>query len=194
VVQPVTGTSAQSDLQSDNQTGRLDVVSQGWFNWSSTEKLSPTALFWGESINTPHISLLITASRPHIHCSPNLRQMHSFTPSHIELALKSNRLKEPLVWGFVLVLSDLVFLSPLILISWACCKHPLCNIVVLETLEFLDELRLLGSLQICGRPQQVYIPYSCEQVWEKNPLALVVRLWRIRVEKDPALCRLLNGE
>jgi hypothetical protein len=29
---------------------------------------------------------------------------------------------------------------------------------------------------------------------KKNPLTLVVGLWRIRVEKDPTLCGLLNGE
>jgi hypothetical protein len=29
---------------------------------------------------------------------------------------------------------------------------------------------------------------------KKNRLTLVVGLWRIRIEKDPALCGLLNGE
>jgi hypothetical protein len=39
----------------------------------------------------------------------------------------------------------------------------LCDIVVLQTLGFQDGLRLLGSLQICGLPQEVCIPHSCEQ-------------------------------
>jgi hypothetical protein len=100
----------------------------------------------------------------------------------------------PLVWGLCFCPRIWFFLSLLILISWVCCKHLLCNIVVLGTLGFLDGLRLLGCLQSCGQPQEVCIPRSCEQIWENNSLTLMVGLWRIRVGKDPALCGLLNGE
>jgi hypothetical protein len=173
--------------------GRLNWP-YGQFNRSSPKKSSPMTLFEESLYIASHTSLLITVSHPHIHCSPNLRQRHISSSSH------PNSLPNQIDWRslfdvrFVLVLSDLVFLSPLTHISWACCKHLLCDIVFLETLGFQDGLRLLGSLKICGWPQEVCIPRSCEQVWEKNPLTLVVGLWRIRVEKDQALCGLFNGE
>jgi hypothetical protein len=92
------------------------------------------------------------------------------------------------IWGEVYACAlGSSFTLPVILISWACCKHLLCDIIVLGTLGFLDELKLLGNHQSCGRSQEVCIPRSCEQIWENNPLTLVVGLWRIRVGKDPAL-------
>jgi hypothetical protein len=89
-------------------------------------------------------------------------------PLSPKLALDSTRLKEPFSGRFVLLLTDLVFLSHLILISLGCCKHLLCDFGVLETLEFQDGLRLLWSLQICGWPQEVCYPRSCEQSLRKR--------------------------
>ena len=90
-------------------------------------------------------------------------------PLSPKLALDSTRLKEPFGVRFVLVLTDLVFLSHIILISWSCCKHILCDFGVLETLEFQDGLRLLGSLQICGRPQEVCITRSLRKFEKRLP-------------------------
>lgn len=47
---------------------------------------------------------------------------------------------------FEFVTLDLFSLSSLFLISWACCTHLLIEFVVLGTFEFLDKLRLLGSI------------------------------------------------
>jgi hypothetical protein len=169
VVHLVSGTSAQTDQQSSCQLTpgrlkcqtcltrlssslpvRLDDSQTGAVE--PPKKSSPTAPFEESLYIAPHISLLIIVGHPHIHCTPNLRQRHT-SSSHTQTTSRFKSIEgAPFDVRFVLVLSDLVFLSSLTLISWACCKHLLCDIVVLETLGFQDGLRLLGSLKICGRP------------------------------------------
>jgi hypothetical protein len=52
----------------------------------------------------------------------------------------------------------------------------------------------LGVSKFVDDPKKFVFPALVCKFEKKNPLTLVVGLWRIRVEKDPTLCGLLNGE
>lgn len=138
-----------------------------------------------------HFSLSpsFTLAAPRINCPPNLRQeLH--TPKYLPC-----RLIEGAPWCEVWVsrIRDLVFILPLFLPLWACCKHRLMWICYSWNLVFLDGLRLLGSLQIFGWSKKFVSP-SLWVCLRKGLSWHCGQLGRIRVGEVPTLRGHLNRE
>jgi hypothetical protein len=120
--------------------------------------------------------------------SPHLLQtLHAFTPyltsnkstnspSHTPDLSIFNLLKEHLVWGlFIFLILWLGFHFPFSLsLTWAFWKHQLMWICYSWNLVFLDCLRMLGSLQICERSQEVCVTHSLSKLEKGIALTFVI--------------------
>jgi hypothetical protein len=115
-----------------------------------------------------HTSLLNVVGHPHIHCLPNLRQRHTSSSSLTQTCSRFNSIEGSLWCEVCACAHGFGFPLPSYSNLLSLLQTPLVQFCVLETLEFQDGLRLLGSLQICGRPKEVCNPRSCEQSLRKR--------------------------